>query len=66
MADNVTGKASRLAPVTPDEAVSGIRSGDRVYIGTGAAEPDALIEALTSMTIRSSLSEPPTSRTIRT
>lgn len=48
MADNVTGKASRLAPVTPDEAVSGIRSGDRVYIGTGAAEPDALVEALTA------------------
>jgi 4-hydroxybutyrate CoA-transferase len=34
--------------VTPDEAVSGIRSGDRVYIGSGAAEPDSLVEALTA------------------
>ena len=48
MADHVTGRASRLAPVTPEEAVSGIRSGDRVYIGTGAAEPDTLVEALTA------------------
>ena len=48
MAGHVTGRASRLAPVTPDEAVSGIRSGDRVYIGTGAAEPDSLVEALTA------------------
>jgi hypothetical protein len=30
--------------VTRDEVVSGIRSGDRVYIGTGAAEPDRLVE----------------------
>jgi len=34
--------------MTPDEAVSGIRSGDRVYIGSGAAEPDSLVEALTA------------------
>src|SRR5262245_63691871 len=48
MADNVKAKASQLAPVTPEEAVSAIRSGDRVYIGTGAAEPDGLVEALTA------------------
>jgi len=48
MEDKVTGRASRLAPVTPDEAVSGIRSGDLVYIGTAAAEPDTLVDALTA------------------
>jgi 4-hydroxybutyrate CoA-transferase len=30
------------------EAVAGIRSGERVFIGTGAAEPDSLVEALTA------------------
>jgi 4-hydroxybutyrate CoA-transferase len=48
MADNLTRSGSRLAPVTPDEAVSGIRSGDRVFIGSAAAEPDSLVEALTA------------------
>ena len=48
MATDHTRAGSRLAPVTPDEAVSGIRSGDRVYIGSGAAEPDSLVEALTA------------------
>jgi hypothetical protein len=43
-ADILTRRAPRLAPVTRDEVVSGIRSGDRVYIGTGAAEPDRLVE----------------------
>jgi 4-hydroxybutyrate CoA-transferase len=48
MAENLPDRSSRLAPVTPDEAVSGIGSGDRVYIGSGAAEPDSLVEALTA------------------
>jgi acyl-CoA hydrolase len=48
MATNPTGGGARLAPVTPDEAVSGIRSGERVFVGSGAAEPDSLVEALTA------------------
>ena len=48
MKRNVAGRGGRLSPVTADEAVSGIRSGDRVYVGTGAAEPDSLVEALTA------------------
>ncbi len=48
MAGNVTGSGALLKPVTADEAVRGIRSGERVYIGTGAAEPDSLVEALTA------------------
>ncbi len=48
MEDEVTGRALRLAPATPDAAVSSIRSGDLVYIGTGVAEPDSLVEAVTA------------------
>lgn len=33
--------------VSPTEAVSGIRSGERVFIGSGAAEPESLVEAMT-------------------
>ncbi len=32
--------------VTPEEAVSYVRSGDRVYIGSNCGSPDTLIEAL--------------------
>ncbi|HYM40573.1 MAG TPA: GNAT family N-acetyltransferase [Thermoplasmata archaeon] len=31
---------------TPDEAVSAIQSGDHIFIGSGAAEPQRLVEAL--------------------
>jgi 4-hydroxybutyrate CoA-transferase len=48
MAADHARRGSKLAPVTPDEAVRGIRSGDRVFIGSGAAEPDSLVEALTA------------------
>jgi 4-hydroxybutyrate CoA-transferase len=33
--------------VTPAEAVANVRSGDHVFIGSGAASPDALVQALT-------------------
>lgn len=33
---------------TPDEAVSHIKSGQRVFIGTGCGQPQALVEALTA------------------
>ena len=39
MKRNVAGGGGRLSPVTADEAVSGIASGERVFIGTGPAEP---------------------------
>src|SRR5215813_2003341 len=39
---------SRLAPVTPAEAVAGIASGHRVFIGTGPAEPESLVQAMTA------------------
>ena len=32
--------------VTPDEAVAGIKRGQRVFIGSGAAEPQTLVNAL--------------------
>ena len=48
MTDDAKGGAPRLAPVSPEEAVSGIRSGDRVFIGVGAAAPEILVEALTA------------------
>jgi acyl-CoA hydrolase len=35
-------------PVTAEEAVAGISSGDRVFIGSGAAEPVSLVEAMTT------------------
>ena len=31
---------------TPDEAVAGIESGDHLFVGSGAAEPQRLVEAL--------------------
>jgi 4-hydroxybutyrate CoA-transferase len=34
--------------VSAAEAVSGIRSGERVFIGSGAAEPNALVAAMTA------------------
>ena len=37
-----------LAPVSAAEAVSGIRSGDRVFVGGVASPPDGLIDALTA------------------
>jgi hypothetical protein len=45
MATNPAGGGARLAPVTLEEAVRGIRSGERVFVGTGAAEPDSLVTA---------------------
>jgi acyl-CoA hydrolase len=35
-----------IRPVTPEEAISLVRSGDRVFIHTAAAAPQVLIEAL--------------------
>ncbi len=34
--------------VTPAKAVSGIRRGQRVFVGSGAAEPEGLVNALTA------------------
>ena len=40
--------ASRRAPVSAAEAVSGIASGERIFIGTGPAEPESLVVAMTA------------------
>jgi len=37
-----------VTPVSAAKAVSGIRSGDRVFIGGAACAPDGLIDALTA------------------
>ena len=37
-----------MKQVSPEQAVAGIQSGDRVFIGSGAAEPSALVKALTA------------------
>ena len=43
------GRSSRVpSPVSAAEAVSGIRSGEQVFIGSGAAEPVSLVEAMTA------------------
>jgi acyl-CoA hydrolase len=39
---------ARLTSVSPDEAVAGIASGERVFIGTGPAEPESLVQAMTA------------------
>ena len=39
---------SELRTVSAAEAVAGVRSGERVYIGSGAAEPGSLVTALTA------------------
>ncbi len=41
------GSKSRIKTVSAAEAVQGIRSHERVFIGSGAAEPVALVEAMT-------------------
>ena len=38
----------RLTPVRAAEAVRGIASGHRVFIGTGPAEPESLVQAMTA------------------
>jgi acyl-CoA hydrolase len=39
---------ARLHLTSAAEAVAGIRSGERVFIGSGAAEPERLVEAMTA------------------
>src|SRR5262245_36455506 len=41
-------RGSRLGTVSASEAVSGIASGQRVYIATGPAEPESLVQAMTA------------------
>ena len=41
-------RGAPLTPVSPAEAVSGIASGERVFIGTGPAEPESLVQAMTA------------------
>ena len=48
MTDTASHSGGRLAPVSAVAAVSGIRSGDRVFIGGLACAPDGLIDALTA------------------
>ena len=41
--------AAKTLPLTSAaEAVAGIRSGERVFVGSGAAEPERLVEAMTA------------------
>jgi len=40
------GSKSRIKTVSAAEAVQGIRSHERVFIGSGAAEPVTLVEAM--------------------
>ena len=34
--------------VTPEQAVASVRPGQRVFVGSGAAEPQTLVEALSA------------------
>ena len=36
---------------TPRDAVANIRSGNRVFLGTGCGEPTVLVEAMTRLAI---------------
>ena len=40
--------STQLPLTTAAAAVAGIRSGDRVFVGSGAAEPEQLVEAMTA------------------
>ena len=44
--NQATGADYSAKLVTPDEAVAGIKRGQRVFIGSGAAEPQTLVNAL--------------------
>ncbi len=46
MALNLSGGSGRRAPVSAAEAVSGIGSGDRVFVGGVACPPESLVEAI--------------------
>lgn len=46
--DRSSGTRRAPAPVSAEEAVSKIASGQRVFIGSGAAEPNSLVEAMTA------------------